>query len=383
TVFYDLFPTIGLLSFYISLAFIYFWTLNYTSDLDFKKKQESKASNKDMAKALKTTKETKQFILSSYVDAFINKYFRDKKNNRESNVNEPTLSLLKSFWYSDEPNDILCPNNNENDDRNEAENKPLSICWLPLNVGFNLPVSLQSTADPYTESSNKSYYDCASEFQSASSSSKHRSPISPNIEKCFLSDSKPCSNPICTSELNKELSSVPVSDNNPSKNQLSLKKCLADKDQQQKQEHNDNKKIGTIQSENECVESSTDTCSEDSDKEQSSQSENETAFKNPEDCPVDTKPCLQNGLGEITTEIQSLSKPCLFSENKGISKFSIKEQQNNEQSVTDKEQPKPLDKHMLLFGQLLAFIVLIVWGICIIRALRRSQFSLKKVFFIF
>ncbi|KAF7689866.1 hypothetical protein CDIK_2809 [Cucumispora dikerogammari] len=375
TVFYDLFPTIGLLSFYISLAFIYFWTLNYTSDLNFKKKQDSKASNKDEAILLQTTRDTKQSILSSYVDEFINKYFRDKKNNRESNVNDSTLSLLKSLWCFEKFNDILCLDNNENGDQNDVENNPLTNSSLPLNYGFNFSVSLQNTADPYTESSNESYYDCVSTFQPAATYSKHQYPISPNIDKCSLSGRKPCSKPICTSELNKRLRSVPVADNNPDNNQLPLKKCLADKEQQQKQEHNDNQKIETIQSENECVESSSDTYQENSDTEQSGQSGNETTFKNTEDCPVDTKLSLQNGLSEITTEIQSPSKPCLFSENEGISKFSIKEQQNSEVNVTDKEQPKPFDKHVLLFGQILAFIVLIVWGICIIRALRRSQFS--------
>ncbi|KAF7685626.1 hypothetical protein CDIK_3625, partial [Cucumispora dikerogammari] len=200
TVFYDLCPAIVLLCVYVLVAYVgYLWTTNDTSNLDFNKKQDSKASNKDKAIALKTTKETKQFILSSYVDAFIKKFFKDKKNNQESNVNDFTLSLLNIPSTSYEPNDILCPDNNKNDDQNEIENKPLSICWLPLNDGFNLPITKQNTVDPYTESPNESYYDCVSTFQSASTSSDHQSPISPNIYKCSLSGSKSCYKPICTS----------------------------------------------------------------------------------------------------------------------------------------------------------------------------------------
>ncbi|KAF7685620.1 hypothetical protein CDIK_3631 [Cucumispora dikerogammari] len=161
---------------------------------------------------------------------------------------------------------------------------------------------------------NESYYDCVATVQSASASPNQQYPISPNIDKCSLSGRKPYSQPIYTSELNK-LSLVPVANNNPDNNQLPLKKNLADKDQQQKQEHNDNQRIGRIQSKNECVESSPDTCQENNDTKQSSQSENETTSKNPEDCPVDTKPSLQNDLAEITTERQT-SKLCEFAKKK-------------------------------------------------------------------
>ena len=60
------------------------------------------------------------------------------------------LSLLNTPSSSYEPNNILCLDDKENNDQNGIENKPLSISYLPLNDGFNLSITKQNTAGPYT-----------------------------------------------------------------------------------------------------------------------------------------------------------------------------------------------------------------------------------------
>ncbi|KAF7684955.1 hypothetical protein CDIK_4296, partial [Cucumispora dikerogammari] len=272
---------------------------------------------------------------------------------------------------------ILCLNDNRNKNRNTDRKNYLTNKTKPLTSSFNVTETEQKTTVANTESTAEEYQSTSPSFNTTSSISIDQSPISPNIYKCSLSGSKPCFKPICTSELNKELSSVPVADNNPDNNQLSQKECLIYKKNLQKQKHGDNQESGILESGKEWLNGPPSPCSIIDNLEQSCQQKNQETDTKNEECTTDTNPAIQqSSFTKITTEIQPLSKPCLFSKKKAISKSPIKKHINSNNHTLIRNKPGPIDDDYFLFGLVITIIIVIIILIyCIVKVLRQSRFS--------